>query len=119
MNLCHNIIVAIQFVIIFKIFLVFFSIAFPLPELTASGCRVTFHKILSDDVGAFDIRVIVKYLLMLGEIRILEEPAFAGDLVLFDVSGAKASIISKLINPVVKRGVSCSQVSTTFHYHYQ
>ncbi|KAK7604816.1 hypothetical protein V9T40_006002 [Parthenolecanium corni] len=86
-----------------------YFIAFPLPELTASGCRVTFHKILSDDAGTFDIRVIVKYLLMLGEIRILEEPAFAGDLVLFDVGGAKASVISKLINPVVKRGVSCSQ----------
>lgn len=84
-------------------------VAFPLPELTASGCRVTLHKVLSDDAGAYDIKVIVKYLLMLGEIRLLEEPAFAGDIVVFDVATCRASLISKLLNPVIKKGILCSQ----------
>ncbi|XKL64998.1 hypothetical protein PGB90_005084 [Kerria lacca] len=85
------------------------SIAFPLPELTASGCRVTFHKVLNDENCLFDVRCIVKYLLMLGDIRLLEEGPISGDIVIFDAVHAKASMVSKLINPIVKKGIMCSQ----------
>lgn len=88
-----------------------YSIAFPLPELTASGCRVTFHKVLNDENCLFDVRCIVKYLLMLGDIRLLEEGPISGDIVIFDAVHAKASMVSKLINPIVKKGIMCSQVS--------
>ncbi|XP_065201197.1 alpha-tocopherol transfer protein-like [Planococcus citri] len=84
-------------------------VAFPLPELTADGCRVTFHRVNSSDSNKLDVKAIVKYLLMLGEIRLLEEGPISGDVCVFDVSGATASMVSKLINPVVKKGIMCSQ----------
>ncbi len=86
------------------------SVAFPLPQLSASGCRVTLHKILLDDNGILDIKCIVKFLLMLGEIRLIEESPIAGDIVIFDVSVIKTSSVSKLIHPAVKKGIMCSQV---------
>lgn len=82
--------------------------AFPLPELTSDGCRITFHRFnaASNDL---DVKAVVKYLIMLGEIRLIEEGPIAGDVCIFDVSGVSASMVPKLINPVVKKGIMCSQ----------
>lgn len=86
------------------------SVAFPLPELNADGCRVTFHRINATGSNDIDVKAVVKYLLMIGEIRLIEEGPIAGDVCIFDVSGATAAMVSKLINPVVKKGIMCSQV---------
>lgn len=86
-----------------------YFVAFPLPELTADGCRVTLHKVTADDANVLDIKTIVKYLIILGEIRLIEEGPISGDVVVFDVECMKASFVSKLINPIVKKAVMCSQ----------
>lgn len=48
---------------------------------------------------------------MLGEIRLIEEGPISGDIVIFDVACCKAAMVSKLLNPVIKKGILCSQVN--------
>lgn len=66
---------------------------------------------MTPDSSLIDMKVITRYLLMLGEIRLIEEGPIAGDICIFDVGNATASMVSKLINPVIKKGIMCSQVS--------
>lgn len=86
-----------------------YLIAFPLPELTANGCRITIHKVLDDENSYLDVKIIVKYLLMLGEVRLIEEGPIFGDIMIFDVACCKAAMVSKLLNPVIKKGIMCCQ----------
>lgn len=67
---------------------------------------------MPDDQSMMNVKTIVKYLIMLGEIRLIEEGPIAGDIVVFDLAHTKASMVSKLLNPIVKKGVMCSQVSS-------
>jgi len=66
---------------------------------------------MPEDLPQLNVKTIVKYLIMLGEVRLIEEGPIAGDIIVFDLTYAKAAIISKLLNPIIKKGVMCSQVS--------
>ncbi|RZF32236.1 hypothetical protein LSTR_LSTR011508 [Laodelphax striatellus] len=83
--------------------------AFPLPRLTPEGFRVTVHRFTEAPVNDFEPADIYKFLCMIGDIRLVEESAIAGDVFLFDVANMSVTHIAKLANPLLRKILHCTQ----------
>lgn len=80
-------------------------IAYPLPTTTADGFRVSYFDI-SD---AFDIVAVFKLILMVSDIRLLEEENIRGDVFIFDVQKVNAKLLAKLMSPYTKKVLMAAQ----------
>ncbi|XP_067015152.2 clavesin-2 [Anabrus simplex] len=85
--------------------------AYPLPQLTPDGSRVTVHHITTDDVALFNLQAILRTQLMLGDVRIQEESPISGDIFLFDLSHFRAGHCTTLTAslPLLREALSCVQ----------
>uniref|UniRef100_A0A1B6CMW7 CRAL-TRIO domain-containing protein n=1 Tax=Clastoptera arizonana TaxID=38151 RepID=A0A1B6CMW7_9HEMI len=83
--------------------------AFPLPQLTPDGYRITIHQITNLSDCEFIATHIYKALCMIGDIRLIEESAISGDIFIFDVQHVTMSHITRLANPQLRKILHCTQ----------
>lgn len=83
--------------------------AFLLPRLTPSGCRVTVHRFNSFDPDKLNVQCIFKYLLMMADVRLIEETAIVGDIYLFDLQDIMLMHCAKLATPLLKKTLVLAQ----------
>lgn len=79
-----------------------------LPRLTPSGCRIT-YQCLTKDFNKVDLKNVIKIMLMIGDIRLIEEGPISGDIFIYDLGSVTSSGIAKIINPYMKKGLSFTQ----------
>lgn len=83
--------------------------AFPLPQLTPNGCRVTLHQITTAPLSDFEPSAMYKTFCMIGDIRLIEEVAISGDIFLFDIANLTLNHITKLAHPLLKKIVQATE----------
>lgn len=87
----------------------------PLPGLTPNGRRVIVFRGVDKNVVTPDVAQQMKLVLMIGDIRLLEEQVgVAGDVYIFDASVATPAHFSKFTPTIVKKFLIAVQVSSLF-----
>lgn len=82
-----------------------------LPGLTPNGRRVAMLRAIDKDISTPNVGDIMKLVLMIGDIRLLEErEGVAGDVYVFDASVATPAHFAKFTPAIVKKFLICVQV---------
>lgn len=86
----------------------------PLPGLTPNGRRVTILRALDKDIPTPNAAEAMKLVMMIGDIRLLEESVgVAGDVFIFDAVAASPKHIPKFTPQILKKFFICVQVLET------
>ncbi|GBP74874.1 Alpha-tocopherol transfer protein-like [Eumeta japonica] len=86
----------------------------PLPRLTDEGLRVTVFRLLPGyPERAADVAATVKAVLLVSDARMHDEHAIAGDIFLWDVGGARGSIVAHVASAAnaLRRGVQLAHAA--------
>ncbi|KAJ9599607.1 hypothetical protein L9F63_009924 [Diploptera punctata] len=71
-----------------------------LPELTPEGCRVTIHSLKNVEIDQLDIQAIIKYIMMIADIRVMEETPISGDIFVFDIQDVTLAHCTKMTSAI-------------------
>uniref|UniRef100_A0A8D8SHC4 Alpha-tocopherol transfer protein n=1 Tax=Cacopsylla melanoneura TaxID=428564 RepID=A0A8D8SHC4_9HEMI len=74
----------------------------PISSLSPTGCRIIYFQFTSD-VEAFDTVAVFKAILMMSDIRIIEEPMLRGDIFVWDLQHLTLKHITKIAGPPLKK----------------
>lgn len=77
----------------------------PLPYPTPDGYRITYFDVPED----VDMVAVFKYVMMVSDIRILEEENIRGDIFIFNVEKVSAKLLAKLMTPFTKKALMAAQ----------
>lgn len=81
-----------------------------MPGLTPNGRRVSMLRAIDKDIPTPNVAEIMKLVLMIGDIRLLEEQVgVAGDVYIFDASVATPGHFAKFTPAIVKKFLICVQ----------
>uniref|UniRef100_A0A8D8WR97 Alpha-tocopherol transfer protein-like n=1 Tax=Cacopsylla melanoneura TaxID=428564 RepID=A0A8D8WR97_9HEMI len=79
----------------------------PLPNLTQDGYRVTYFEAPIDK--ELDLPSLYKAIMMICDIRTVEEDILRGDVFVFNSENATAKLLSKLVSPLTKKAMAAAQ----------
>ena len=89
-----------------------------MPGLTPNGRRVVVLHGVNKDLPTPNVADCMKLVLMVGDIRLLEEQVgVAGDVYVFDASVATPSHFAKFTPAIVKKFLICVQVIKIIVFH--
>lgn len=82
----------------------FYRNVIPLPNLTKDGFRITVNKLMNNDAGLFDVEAVVKYFIMMGDLRLYTETPISGDIYIMDLgNNLTVSHLVKGANSIIRK----------------
>ncbi|KAL1454023.1 hypothetical protein WDU94_010318 [Cyamophila willieti] len=81
----------------------------PLPSLTRDGYRITYFDTPKDK--DLDLPSLYKSIMMICDIRTVEEDTLRGDVFIFNSENVTAKVLSKIVSPLTKKALTAAQVS--------
>ncbi|XP_008480399.1 uncharacterized protein LOC103517155 [Diaphorina citri] len=78
------------------------------PFTTPDGYRITYFA-APKDVDQFDIVALYKVILMIADIRMIEDEFIRGDIFIFNSEGVSGKIVTKVMTPLTKKMLTAAQ----------